>query len=365
VTLAELAAAQSPAGARPAPIGEEAPAIGVLRRHGDHSSAFLTLNSGTQHYTLPGLDGFIAYRAGSRHVVQLCGPFAAANEREPLLASFLRWARSHRLRVTAVQLSAADAAIYARHNFVVNQFGCAYSIDLSAFTLRGTRFFKLRNKISRARRLGVCVEEATPGEEGEETGNQHQPAARDPYAMGSAELDAIDAAWLHAKGSHVKELAFMVGERAGSGAHLRRVFVARLDGSAVAYVTCSPCFGERPGWLYDLTRRHPEAPPGTIELIFSTVVSQLLDERCHWLHLGLTPMVGLEDEHELPGAGSALVRTTLRLLSEHGSAVYPANSQLAFKLKWAPQLIEPEYLAFQGGVSLGAVWQLLRVTRAI
>jgi lysylphosphatidylglycerol synthetase-like protein (DUF2156 family) len=349
--------------------------ITMLRRHGDHSSAFLTVNRGTQHYTVPGIDGFIAYRAGgNRHVIQLCGPFAATAEREPLLASFLRWARTHRLRVTAVQLRARDAAVYARHGFVVNQFGCSYSIDLSAFTLRGTRFFKLRNKISRARRLGVTVQEIAthdarePAVQESATRDSREPATPeldDRIVAATPELDAIDAAWLRAKGAHVKELVFLVGERGGPGATLRRVFVARLHGRAIAYVTCSPCFGERPGWLYDLTRRHPDAPPGTIELLFSTAVQGLLDEQCHWLHLGLTPMVGLDDEHELPGAGSPVVRRTMRLLAEHGSAVYPARSQLAFKLKWAPQLIEPEYLAFQGGVNLGAIWQLLRVTRAI
>jgi lysylphosphatidylglycerol synthetase-like protein (DUF2156 family) len=346
VTLSDLAAqVRATAGVSGAPIE-------LLRRYGDHSSGFLAINRQTRHYTAAGLDGFVAYRpAGRRHAIQLCGPFAAPEDRERLLRSFLEWARSHGRRVLAVQLTADEARIYARGDFVVNQLGSSYSIDLGAFVLGGTRFFKLRNKLKRARRLGVAVEEvASPQLES---------------ASVQAELDAIDASWLRGKGRHVKELAFMVGERGGPGAPLRRTFVARRAGEAVAYVTYSPCFGRRPGWLYDLTRRRADAPPGTIELIFLTALEQLQREECRWLHLGLTPLVGLADVHELPGASSATVRRIVRLLAEHGSAIYPARNQLAFKLKWAPHVIEPEYVGFESRASLAAIWQLMRVTRAI
>jgi lysylphosphatidylglycerol synthetase-like protein (DUF2156 family) len=332
--------------------GADELAIELLRRHGEHSSCFLAMNADTRHYAHPGLDGLIAYRpAGRHHLVQLCGPVAAAADREQLVGSFLRWARARNRRVVAVQLTRDDARVYARHGFAVNQLGCSYSVELSRFTLRGTPFFKLRNKVSRARRLGVTVQEISHRD-------LREAAIR-------AELDGIDASWLHGKGRHVKELSFMVGERGGRGAPLRRVFVARRDGEAVGYVTYSPCFGRRPGWLYDLTRRRPDAPPGTVELIFSTAVEMLREEECRWLHLGLTPFAGLCDEHELPDASSSTVRCVARLLAEHGASVYPARSQLAFKLKWAPHLIEPEYVGFQGAPSIAAIWQLMRVTRAV
>jgi len=172
--------------------------------------------------------------------------------------------------------------------------------------------------------------------------------------------------WLRGKGRHVNELAFLVGERGGSGASLRRVFVARLDEQPLAYVTYSPVFGsERPGWLYDLTRRRPSVPPGTIELIFVTALEQLRERGARWLHLGLTPFVGLADELEPAAARSRLVAFLGRQLSEHGEFVYPARSQEAFKLKWAPSVIEPEYIAFQGGPSLRATLGLLRLTKVI
>ena len=331
----------------PSPDLLSANVIEILRRHGDHSSMALALNQGVDHFLAPGGAGMVAYRRIGKTMVQICGPFCSSEERDRTLDSFLGFARNEGCSVAAVQLRRGDVDAYAKRDFSVNQFGCSYSIDLEQFTLKGTRFMKVRNKISRARRLGVTVSEAP--DEGE-----------------NPELSAIDREWLRGKGRHVNELAFLVGERGGSGAPLRRIFVARLDEQPLAYVTYSPVFGsERPGWLYDLTRRRPSVPPGTIELIFVTALEQLRERGTEWLHLGLTPFVGLADEFELPDARSALITFLGRQLAEHGEFVYPARSQEAFKLKWAPGTVEPEYIAFQGGPSLRATLGLLRLTKVI
>ena len=52
------------------------------------------------------------------------------------------------------------------------------------------------------------------------------------------------------------------------------------------------------------------------------------------------------------------------VLAKHGSAIYPAASQLAYKEKWGLDLVQPEYIAFQGGISPRRLWSLLRVTNA-
>lgn len=327
-------------------------ALDLLRRFGDHSSAFFAFNDGTRHFTTPEVEGLVAYRlAGRRHAIQLCGPLAAAGDRPALLAAFRRWAASERRRVAAVQLRSRDVPLYAGDGFAVNQLGTSYAIDLEAFTLRGTRFMKTRNKIKRAGRLGVTVEEV--------------PAEQVARPETDADLAAVDAPWLRSKGWHAKELAFMIGQRGGRGLPHRRVFLARVKDRPIGYATYSPCFGERPGWLYDLTRRQPDAPAGTIDLIFHTALARLVEEGCRWLHLGLTPFVGLSPEHEVAGSSSRAVQFVIEQIAKRGQALYPASTQQAFKLKWAPQIVEPEYVAFERGPSVGAVWQLLRVTRTV
>jgi lysylphosphatidylglycerol synthetase-like protein (DUF2156 family) len=341
--------APAAAQATPDAAGE---AVAIMRRYAEHPSSFLALNDETRHFAVPGVDGFVAYRpSGRRHVVQLFGAIAAPDERADLIRAFRAWARSAGRRVTALQLTREEAPDYVGDGFTVNQLGSTYSIDVESYGLRGTRFMKLRNKLSRSRRLGVVVDELDPAEASE--------------AAVARELAEIDSTWLRAQGRLAKEMTFLVGERAGRGAPFRRLAIARQDGRITAYVTFSPCYGSRPGWLCDLTRRRPDSPPGVIELIVHTMVERLRDEGDRWLHLGMTPFAGLAPEHELPRGASGAATRVAALLAENGRAVYPAKAQEQFKLKWAPQVVEPEYVAFERGPSVGAIWQLMRVTRAI
>lgn len=343
---------QAPRTPPPPPALGDDEAYAMLRRHAGHSSAFLALNAGNRRFRVAGIDGFVPYREGGRrHLFPLGGPVCAETDRERLLTALLAKAEHDRRRVTAVQLPRAAAELHAHHGFTVNQFGASFSIDLDGYGLGGQRMVKVRNMVNRARREGVTVTEVTAG------GRDSPPVA--------AALDAVDRAWLRDKGRHVKELDFLIGERGGPGAPHRRLFTARHAGRTVGYVSYSPVFGERPGWLYDLTRRLPDAPPGTVELVFATALRRFQDEDCAWLHLGFTPFVQLRRDACAFGPTSAGLRRCLELLAAKGQAVYPAATQESFKLKWRPQLIEPEYLAFQGGVTPAAVWRLMRLTQAV
>jgi lysylphosphatidylglycerol synthetase-like protein (DUF2156 family) len=318
----------------------------ILERRAENPSAFLALNQDAQHFTVADVDGVVAYQlAGRSTIVQLGGVFADPADQPLLLGAFLDFAHVATRRVVAVQLMRPDAELYAAHGFTVNQLGADYARALAGFSLGGKKHMQLRNKISRARRAGVTVVEVTG-------------------AMPEA-LDDIDRAWLRSKGRHVKELKLMVGERGGPVQAHRRLFVAADDsGTALAYVSFSPVYGARSGWLHDLSRRRPDAPPGVLELIVNTAVDAFRAEGAGNLHFGFTPFTNLSPDHEVPGASRVTARL-LRFLAAHGSAIYPAADQLAYKEKWGLDIVEPEYLGFQGGISLRGVWNLLRVTDAV
>jgi lysylphosphatidylglycerol synthetase-like protein (DUF2156 family) len=316
--------------------------LDTLAEHSDNPSSFLALNSGNEYFRDDRFDGACAYRRSGRYVFQFGGPFTAPEHRAYLLDSFVQETGP---RLVAVQLQRADAELYADHGFTVNQIGASYAVDLSRFTLRGSRFVRLRNKISRARRAGLEVAEV-----------QHDDDC--------SELDRLDDTWLRDKGRHVKELRFLVGQRTGPLQRHRRLFVGRIDGTAVGYITYSPVYGSRPGWLHDLSRRLPDAPPGVMEALNATAMERFVGDGAGWLHFGFTPFTGLDDEHELPGASRKFTRFA-RLLADRGQAIYPAASQLEYKEKWAPHAVLPEYIAFLGRPRIGAVWRLLRATNAV
>jgi lysylphosphatidylglycerol synthetase-like protein (DUF2156 family) len=316
----------------------------AIREYGDNPSAFLAANDGNEYFTGSG-GGVVAYRRSGRYFIQFGGPFADARDKTALIHEFRDHARANRRKIVGIQLQRADAELYAAEGFTLNQVGSSYSVHLPEFTLRGTRFMKLRNKISRAKRSGLEVREVRYEE------------VREPVAD-------IDRRWLRSKGRHVKEIEFLVGQLGGAAQSHRRLFVGIIGDKVVAYISYAPAFDTRPGWLHDLSRRLPDVMPGVMEAINAAAIETFLAEGAQWLHFGFTPFTGLDPTCEFPGH-SALTGKFMRLLAEKGSAVYPAATQLAYKEKWAPHLVLPEYLAFDGSASLGAIWQILRVTKSV
>lgn len=303
--------------------------LDAIRTHtaSENPSSFLTLNSGNSVFTVPGADGVVVYRRTGRWAVQFGGPFAAEEDYDTLLDAFRRHAREEGLGVVGVQLQRADAERYARRGFTVNQVGTSWAVNLAEFTLRGTKFMQLRNKISRAHRNGLTIREADAAD------------VREAIA-------AIDAAWLGSKGG-AQQLEFLVGQIGGPAQAHRRLFVGTIDGAPVAYISYSPVYGSRAGWMHDLSRRIPEGSPGLMEAINAHAVEVFRAEGVAWLHFGFTPFTGLDASHELDGHSPAF-QWLMHALWAEGAALYPAQTQLSYKQKWAPDLSIPEYVAIDG-----------------
>jgi lysylphosphatidylglycerol synthetase-like protein (DUF2156 family) len=339
----------------------------LVSRFADDPSAILALDDDTLAFTVPGIEGLIAYRRRGRWLLQIGGAYAAEADRLPLLRAFFADAERQRCRVLAVQLQQRDARDAWRLGATVNQLGASYALAVEEFDLRGRRFMQLRNKISRARRAGVVVEHTT---------------FADLSDADRAQLRSLDAEWL--TGKHAKPLRFMVGRLGGRAEPLRRLVLGRLDGRIVGYLSLSRVFGSRPGWLHDLSRRAGDAPPGVMELLVAESIGRLADAdvamlvspgpdrssgRHHgsagsWWHFGFTPFTGLDPVHELPGA-SPTVAWLVRLLADRGQRIYPSASQVDYKRKWGDLEVLPDYVAFSGPPNLGGVAALVRVANLL
>ena len=311
----------------------------------DHPSGYLALAAGNERLRLPGVPGFVPYRQHGKHLVAFGGVHAPPAGRGRLLDALLALARQRRRRVLAIQVRHDQVALFTERGFTVNRFGSSYGVGLAGYRFAGTSKMKLRNKIKRA---SASLEVLEVGRD--------LPRTSDTYAA----LAAISAAWLAAKGK--KEIEFMIGELGTPEQVERRIFVARHRGGGLAgFVTYVPVWGAHPGYLHDLSRRSPEAPVGVMEIINSTALKRFQDEGVPYLHFGFTPFI--VNGPEPPGAGRLLSKT-IDLLARYGSAIYPAQTQVSYKLKWGPALVETEFIA---GRPLGvrAVADLLQLTRSL
>ena len=312
----------------------------------DHPSGFLALSPRNRRFVVSGVPGFIAYRGSGMHLIALGGVHAPRESRAELLDGFLALARRRFRRVLAVQVRADQVNLFREHGFIVNQLGSTYGVRLPGFTCAGTRRMKVRQKVKQARTAGLRVLEV----------GVEMPADEETFER----LGVVSTKWLRAK--RKKELDFMVGELGQAGDPRRRIF-AVVDSTEVmqGFITYVPSWGERPGYLHDLTRRLPDCPVGTMELCNAVAIERLASGGAEYLHFGFTPFaVGAEE-----GTGSSrILAWFVRQLWQRGSLIYPAQSQVAYKHKWAPEYIEPEFVAARP-LSLRAIFDLLLLTRSI
>jgi lysylphosphatidylglycerol synthetase-like protein (DUF2156 family) len=175
-----------------------------------------------------------------------------------------------------------------------------------------------------------------------------------------AQLHAITRSWLANK--RKVELDFMIGELGVPNDPTRRIFSA-VDNAerTIGFVTCVPAWGQMPGYLLDLCRCLPDAPSGTTELIIAEAIGKLMSEGTAFLHLGFVPFIFSGAEYPVASRTVAWLGAVLR---RHGQAVYPADSQLAYKLKWGPGVFDREFIVARH-LSLRAVFDLVRLTRSL
>lgn len=337
--LEELLAESAPEGQ---PSGSDVPENAADMM--EHPSGYLGLSRRNRIFTMPGVPGFVSYRKRGGHLVAFGGVHTKNEHWATLLDGFIKFADSQRRRVLAVQVRSNQVALFAERGFTVNQFGTNFAVQLQGYSLAGSHKVKLRNKITKAKKSGLVVREI----------GKELPRDENSFAM----VRKISEEWLAGK----KELDFMIGELGSHEDESRRVFlVFDANNSPVAFITYVPVWGERPGYLHDLTRRVPNAPVGAMELCNFTAMERLSKEGHPYLHFGFTPFITDGDE---PSSASKAMTWFIGKLRQHGQSIYPAQSQADYKLKWGADILEPEFFAARP-LSLRAVVDTLTLTNSI
>ncbi|GAA4677626.1 phosphatidylglycerol lysyltransferase domain-containing protein [Streptomyces youssoufiensis] len=58
----------------------------------------------------------------------------------------------------------------------------------------------------------------------------------------------------------------------------RRPFTGLIGGRTAGYVSYTPAYGSRAGWVHDLGRRQPDEVPGIMEAINKAAIESLRSE---------------------------------------------------------------------------------------
>jgi phosphatidylglycerol lysyltransferase len=220
--------------------------------------------------------------------------------------------------------------LYAGLGLTLTQLGEEARVDLGRFTLETPAHKNLRQVRSRLLRAN-CRLEIVP-----------QEAVR---ALLPA-LAGVSDAWLQRKATHEKGFS----NASFDAEYLTQfpVAVVRRDDGIIAFANLW-LGADKEELSVDLMRHLPDAPNGTMDLLFSELLLWGRAEGFRWFNFGMAPLSGLDAQR-----GAPLWKFFGTLVYRHGEHFYNFAGLRHYKAKFDP-VWTPLYLASPGGLALPTI----------
>ncbi len=283
-----------------------------------------------------GGDAFVMFGVEGRSWIAMGDPVGPHDAHADLIWRFHGLAGRHGGTTAFYEVGEDNLDIYLELGLSLLKLGEEAVVDLTAFSLEGSRRKTLRYEVKHLQRQGCTVEVVPP------------PGV----APLLPELRAVSETWMAER--KAREKRFSLGRFDEAYLVQLPAAVVRLQDRVVAFAVLWP--GAPGGELgVDLMRHLPEAPNGTMDLLFAEVMAWGREAGYATFSLGMAPFSGLRG-----GAGSGLWDRLGALLYSHGEAVYNFRGVRRFKDKFDPAW-RSRYLACPGGALLpGVVADLFR-----
>lgn len=300
----------------------------LLRRYGAHTASWVLLEGPKCYLTRRGVEGFVAWETRAGCPVIAGDPVSSVDDAATLIAAVRR--RSLPRPVFAYAATPSTRAAWTRAGFGAVPIGAEPVFDPRRFT-RGARA-TVRAAVNHATKAGLRVSEHFPQAPGNEELN--------------AQLEEISAQWLANKGSD--ELGFLLGQPQLHVPSAKRYFVARGE-RVEGFLVCEPVWA-RQGWYLDVTRRRPDAPRGTMELLVSETLRSLGAEDVPFASMGLAPLAKL-DAPDAPVSDSPRLSALVAEAFGRLTSPYDFRDLARYKSKFAPDAWEHRLLCYSGPVA--------------
>jgi phosphatidylglycerol lysyltransferase len=289
----------------------------------ERSAAMLALMGDKSFLFSSSGKSFLMYATRGRSWIGLFDPVGPHEEWAELVWRFVEIADARGGRAAFYQVRPESLPIYLDAGLRVVKVGEEACVSLKEFGLEGPTRYGLRQALKRAEREGMTFEILCP----ENVAQQYDV------------LNRISSAWL--AGHRGRERKFSVAAFEPRFITAQSAVLSRYRGQPVAFVTLMTTNLHTEATV-GLMRRVPEAPPYTMEFMFTRLALELKALGFKTLSLGMAPLAGL-------------VRTPLSsrwhqvasLLWEHGGLIYNFQGLRGFKNKFRP-VWEPRYLAASG-----------------
>ncbi len=254
--------------------------LDCLRRYGENSLCYLSLEEDKQWFFPEKTEGFAAYAMAGRIMV-ICGDPVCAPENLPdFLEQLHKFAKRRHLRIVFLFVLEKNLPCYRKEGYGSYKSGEEAVFDVQSWSMSGGKMAKVRSSWHTAVNHGLHVEEYLPWQK------------RD--ADIERQMQEISDSWLGEK--HTARLQFAMGSMMLDQQCDKRYFYA-VDGEGIiqGFNVLNPyCSGK--GWIIDIMRRRQDCPHGVMELLFHDIMEKLKTEGCLSASLGIAPFFNTLDE---------------------------------------------------------------------
>ncbi|MES1923703.1 Lysyl transferase [Salinisphaera sp. T31B1] len=302
-----------------------------LEAHGSNGYSHLLMIGDKALFHTADEQALIGYAPVRDRLVALGDPVGEPEALRRAVTEFRRFAEAAHCTPVFYQVEPAHLSLYLDSGFSLFKLGEIARVDLRQFSMTGKANQDKRGAINRAARLGLTFELLEP-----------------PFDTATlTALQRVSDDWL---GDRPAEKRFSLGRF--DAAYLQRAPVAVVHdthGELKAFASILPSYGHRQEYSIDLMRHTIDAPGGTMDFLFVSLMQKAAAEGYEWFSLGMAPLAGVGDT---PWANTA--EQIARLAFEHGNRLYNYKGLRAFKDKWNPEW-QSMYLAYPPQANLARI----------
>lgn len=263
---------------------------------------------------------FVMYGTSGRFWMAFGGPVGKPDAAQDAAFDFVDAARRAGADPAFYEVCPADLPIMLDLGMTLYRMGEEALVDLRSFSLEGSGRKRLRALHGRAQRKGLTLEITAPPHSVELIG----------------ELQIISDQWLAA--GKAREKGFSVGRFSAAWLQRWPLALVRDQGRIVAFANIMTT-NTRQRATIDMMRYSADAPPGSMDFLFISLMLKLKEQDFASFSLGMAPLSGLAPEHS-----RRLWERFGALIYRHGGPLYNFSGLRAFKEKFDP-VWQPRYLA--------------------
>ena len=298
--------------------------VELVRRFGG-STTDAVLDPAMLFFCHPNIEGLVGYRVAHKCCVVFGDPICADKDRAELGLAFHKFVHDKGLRVVSIAASKSYANWAVQHiGGAMIEFGTEliFNSPIDPRKNTGTYGSLVRRKTKQAAREGISIHEYLSCDLGLE---EQMEKARNIW------LDARRGLQVHIS------TPYLFTDRFG-----KRWFYAKQEGKVVGVVVLNRLQAQD-GWLLNHLMVIPNTPNGTSELLITTVLETLENEKCPFVTLGAIAAAELGEIKGLSKFSTLMARNVFKLAKK----IIKLERLNTFWGKFEPATL-PSYLLFSG-----------------